>query len=463
MTDDRIKQTLASLWVGAGLDTGELDAVQIAGQDPTLPSVFRVGEAAAASVAAAGAAAAQLWRLRSGDTQGVSVDVRAALAAFRSERYLLIDGESPASPWGPLSGYYPTGDDRHVQLHANFPHHHQGLIDLLNCGDSKQSVAAALLNWDGEVFEREASDKGLCAGLLRSRQEWEAHGQGKAVAGLPLIEIERIGDSAPESLPGEHRPLTGIRALDLSRILAGPVCGRTLASHGAQVLRIGSAHLPLIPHIWLDLARGKRSAHLDLRQDGERQKLLSLSRECDVFLQAYRPGSLEARGLGPEDIAAVRPGAIYVTISAYGHEGPWATRRGFDSLVQTVSGIGHAGAVASGVAGTRPLPCQALDHATGYLAAFGAMVALRRRAEVGGSYHVRVSLAQTGHWLWNLGQIDGLDHPNTAIEEIADLLESQETMEGRVTAVRPPEVLEVTPARWERSPVPLGHDPACWL
>lgn len=472
MSKRNANSTLQSLWTAAGLDAAELAEVHIEGADPELPSIFRVGEAAAVTVAAAGAAAARLWALRTGESQSVSVSVRHALAAFRSQAYLLIDGEPPPSPWGRISGYYDTADGRTVQLHANFPHHHQGLVDLLQCSDDKHSVATALRCREAALFEEAATSRGLPVGAVRSRDEWVAHDQGQAVAGLPLLEIVKIGDSAPEPLPplsstpsptsAGDRPLSGIRALDLSRVIAGPVCGRTLASHGASVLRIGSPNLPIIPHIWLDLARGKRSAHLDLTNAQDLARLRDLIRQTDIFSQAYRPGTLASKGLGPTQIHELRPGAVYVTLCAYSHAGPWAAHRGFDSLVQTVSGFGHAGAVAAGVDGTRPLPCQALDHATGYLAAFGAMVALRRRAEDGGSYLVRVSLAQTGQWLWNLGRVEGLQQPDQKITDVADLLEERQTIEGMVRAIRPAEQLATTPARWDLAPVPLGHDQPSW-
>lgn len=430
------KETLESLWSQAGCDPIGLDNVQIDGSDPILPSIFRVGEAAGATIAAVGAAAAELWRRRSGETQTVNVDLRAAPTAFRSERYLKIAGQSPASPWGPISGYYSTVDGRFVQLHANFPHHQDGLLSLLRCRADRSAVKESLLDWVGADFEDAATEGGLCVGLLRSREEWMSHPQGQAVAPLPLFEIERIGDSDAEPLLQSTRPLSGIKVLDLTRIIAGPVCGRTLAAHGAEVLRIGAPHLPFIPHIWLEHARGKRSAHLDLNKVQDAETMRDLVRGCDIFLEAYRPDALTNRGFGAEDVHNMRPGAIYVTLSAYGHIGPWAERRGFDSLVQTVSGIGHAGAQAAGVDGTLLLPCQALDHATGYLAAFGAMVALLRRAEEGGSYLVRVSLSQTGHWLWNLGQIDGLEGPDPGIDDVEDLLETYPTQEGPNTIRR---------------------------
>ena len=275
--------------------------------------------------------------------------------------------------------------------------------------------------------------------MMRSPAEWAAHPQGQAVAQLPLIEISRIGEAPARPLPpAGERPLSGIRVLDLTRVIAGPVCGRTLAAHGADVMRITAPHLPGLPELDIDTGRGKLSAVLDLRADEERERLAALLREAHVFVQGYRPGGLAKLGFSPEACAEMRPGIVAVTLSAYGHAGPWAARRGFDSLVQTASGINHAEAEAAGAL-PRPkeLPAQALDHATGYLMAFGAMMALARKAREGGSWHVRVSLAQTGHWLAGLGRLEnGFACPDPKSADIADLLDEIDTPFGRLTFVR---------------------------
>jgi crotonobetainyl-CoA:carnitine CoA-transferase CaiB-like acyl-CoA transferase len=261
--------------------------------------------------------------------------------------------------------------------------------------------------------------------------------------------------------------------LDLSRIIAGPVCGRALAQHGAQVLLVNGPHLPNIAPLVIDNGRGKRSATLDLRDEAGRAQLRALVAEhTDVFLQAYRPGSLAARGFAPEDLARLRPGIVCVSLSAYGHAGPWATRRGFDSLVQSASGIAwtESRAAAGGKTpadahGDQPkhLPCQALDHATGYLAAFGAMVALARRATEGGSWHVRLSLAQTGRWLQSFGQIDdGWRAPDVTFDEVQDCLETVDSPFGRVCGAKPAERLSETPPFYARPPVPIGTDAPRW-
>ena len=250
--------------------------------------------------------------------------------------------------------------------------------------------------------------------------------------------------------------------LDLTRVIAGPVCGRTLAAHGAEVMLVTAGHLPSIPLLVMDTGRGKLSAALDLRRAEEVECLRRLIREADVFCQGYRPGALDGRGLSPEEVAALRPGIVYVTLSAYGQAGPWRGRRGFDSLVQSVSGIAHEGGVAAGLDGPRPLPAQALDHATGYLAAFGAMVALLRRAREGGSYLVRLSLARTGRWIDALGRVDGALARDLRPEDVADLMEPSDTPFGLMQAVAPAEHLAETPARWARPAVPLGTHEATW-
>ena len=300
---------------------------------------------------------------------------------------------------------------------------------------------------------------------MRSPQEWASHPQGQAVAGLPLIDIRRIGESPARALPrAGERPLEGIRVLDLTRVIAGPVCGRTLAAHGADVMRVTAPHLPGLAELDIDTGRGKLAAFLDLRADEERERLAALLREAHVFVQGYRPGAIAGHGFSPEACAEMRPGIVAVSLSAYGQAGPWAKRRGFDSLVQTASGINYAEADAAGVLPKpKELPAQALDHAAGYLMAFGAMMALARKAREGGSWHVQVSLARTGHWLKDLGRLDGgLACPDPAFADVGDLLDEMDSSQGRITYVRHAARLSETPAHWSRPPVPLGTHAPVW-
>ena len=457
------RHILTDLWTAAGGDPAALEAVKLTGNEPVMPSSFRVGAAAQAGIAAAGLAAAQIWRLRGGRAQNLSVDMLHAAVECRSERYLRVDDKPPPPAWDALAGVYRTGDDRYVRLHTNFPHHRDNVCRVLNCRPERSAVQEALLRWDGATFETEAYAGGAVVSLMRSRDEWLAHPQAQALQPLPLILIERIGEAAPRPWPVGDRPLSGLRVLDLSRVIAGPVAGRALAAHGADVMLVTGPKLPSIPWLVIDTGRGKLSCSLDLKSDEGRAALRMLMSDADVMLQGYRPHALAALGFSARDAALLSPGIIYVSLSAYGHVGPWADRRGFDSLVQTSTGFNHAEAQAAGIEGPKELPMQILDHVTGYLMAFGAMMARVRQAREGGSWHVRVSLAQTGHWLWNLGRLDkGLAVPDIKPEAVAGFLEESDSGFGRLRAVRHAASLSQTPAFWARPSVPLGHDAPKW-
>ena len=457
---------LKHIWMTAQCDPTALRSVSLPGADPGLPSVYRVGALAQATIAASGLAAAEYHRLRTGRRQHVTVEMRRALASFRSERYLRIDDGPPPALRDPVMGFYATRDGRWIQLHTNFPHHLEGVLKVLGCANDRAAVAEAIRGWDGATLDQTLADAGLCAALIRTPDEWAALDQAKAIAGLPLFEIERIGDAPvePPREAGAERPLAGVRVLDVSRIIAGPVAGRALAQHGAEVLMVNGPHLPNIAPLVIDNGRGKRSAVIDLRDAAGRETLTGLVSGADVFLQAYRPGALTARGFGPEELARARPGIVYVSVCAYGHTGPWAARRGFDSLVQSASGIAFTEREAAGWDEPKHLPCQALDHATGYLAAFGAMAALARRATEGGSWHVRVSLAQTGRWLQSFGLLpDGWKAPDVSIDDVRDCLGTVQSEFGRVLGVLPAERLEETPAFFELPPARIGAHEAKWV
>ena len=248
----------------------------------------------------------------------------------------------------PIHGLYRCRDGRWVRIHSNFPHHRDGTLKLLGCEHSRNAVARALEGWDAETFETAAAEAGLVATVARSFAEWDDHPQGHALASLPLFTIERIGDAPTEPLPAGDRPLAGVRVLDLTRVIAGPVCGRTLAAHGADVLLVTAQHLPSMGSLVIDTGRGKLSTSIDLREDGGRATLARLLKDADIFVQGYRPGAIAGHGFGPQEAARIRPGIVYVSLCAYGHAGPWAHRRGFDSLVQNANGLNVAEAEAAG-------------------------------------------------------------------------------------------------------------------
>ncbi|MGX1170208.1 crotonobetainyl-CoA:carnitine CoA-transferase CaiB-like acyl-CoA transferase [Bradyrhizobium sp. USDA 372] len=455
---------LKDIWTSAGGDQAALGRVRLTGEEPQIPSSFRVAVAGQTTIAAAGLAAAEIWKLRSGEAQDVSVDIRHAVAECRSERYLRRDDKPPPPAWDAIAGVYRTGDGRFVRCHTNFPHHRDAVCKVLDCEPEREKVQAALMQWKGEDFESAAYAAGGVVALMRSYDEWSAHPQARALAQLPLLSIEKIGEAPPKPWPKGDRPLSGLRVLDLSRVIAGPVAGRTLAAHGADVLLVSGPDLPAIDWLTIDTGRGKLTTFIELKSEAGRVQLRELLKDADIFSQGYRPRALAALGFAPEHAAQINPGIVYVTLSAYGHAGPWAERRGFDSLVQTATGFNHAEGQAAGIDGPKELPAQMLDHATGYLMAFGAMMAKARQVREGGSWHVRVSLAQTGRWLWNLGRLEGgLNTPDTTGEAVhAAFIERMQSGFGTLKAVQHSALLSKTPAQWSRPAMPLGSHPAHW-
>ena len=456
------REILLDIWTSAGGEPSALEALTLTGDEAQLPSSFRVAAAAQVGLAASGLAAAEIWRLRSGEAQQVTVDMRHAVVECRSERYLRLDDKPPPPAWDAIAGVYKVRDG-FVRLHTNFPHHRDAVCKVLDCVPEREAVQAALMQWDGEAFETAAYAAGGVVAFMRSHDQWSATPHARALAGLPPISITKIGEAAPKPWPGGDRPLGGIRVLDLSRVIAGPVAGRTLAARGADVLLISGPELPAIPWLTIDTGRGKLTAFLDLKRGQGRGALRDLLAEADIFSQGYRPQAIASLGFSPEDAARLNSGIIYVTLSAYGAAGPWAAWRGFDSLVQTATGFNHAEGKAAGVDGPKELPAQMLDHVTGYFMAFGAMMAKARQAQEGGSWHVQVSLAQTGQWLWKLGQIaGGLDTRDLTGVEVQPFLEEADSGFGRLRAVKHAAILSKNPAFWARPAMPLGSHPPQW-
>jgi crotonobetainyl-CoA:carnitine CoA-transferase CaiB-like acyl-CoA transferase len=440
----------------------------IGGVDPMLPTPFKITETASAALAAVGLAVSDLWELRTGRRQTLSIDTGHATASLRSTSYLRLDGDKVRTERNEVMGMYPARNGRWSYLHCNFPNHRAAALKVLNVPEERSAVAKAVADWDALELEEAIIAAGGAGGMVRSAAEWAQHPQGQAVASLPLMEISKIGDSPPEPLPDGERPLSNIRVLDLTRVLAGPTCARTLAEHGADVMKVSAPHIPFIPYQEYDTGHGKLSTHLDLRDANQRETLLGLARECDIFSQGYRPGSLANRGFSPDQLAQLRPGIVCVSMCAFGHEGPWASRRGFDTAVQAVSGIAarQGELFPENGAGPQFYPVSAIDYLTGYLMAFGAMVALRKRAQEGGSWLVRLSLAQVGRWLQQQGELPETEIADVAPEfDAADLerwMMSSDTPMGRLTHLAPVVQFSETPARWTRPSVPLGHSDPVW-
>lgn len=468
------RHAVAELWQAQGLPPQALDTLDLGGAEPVLPSSFAVGTAAQASLGVAALAAAEVWHqrlARQGRARRQRVAIDMLHAALECCGHFTVDGRAPVL-WDRLSGLYPCGGEASpgwVRLHANFAHHRDRALAVLGCPagpDVERAVVAeALRSWQAQDFEDAVAAAGGVACAVRSEAQWDAHPQAAAVAAEPLVSVARIAEDRPApprswpALDAGGRPLQGLRVLDLTRILAGPVAGRTLAAYGADVMLLNAPHLPNIEAI-ADTSRGKWSAHVDLDTAGGRDTLASLLAQTHVFLQGYRPGALAARGFGPEDAARLSPGVVHVSLSAYGSAGPWAGRRGFDSLVQSATGLNLAEARAFGESQPRALPMQILDYAAGYLLAFGAQVGLLRQAAEGGSWQVQVSLAGVGRWLRSLGRVpQGVAAPRPPFEP---WLTSFPGGFGDVVAVRHAAIFSSTPAAWVRPAMPPGSHPPAW-
>ena len=445
----------------------------ITGADPVYSTRFRLAETAAGIMAACGVAASDIWEMKSGRRQSVSVDVRHAGAAINCSEHMQVqqaDGSFLAPGDSPLAqtAYqciqpFPTRDGRYFLPHIGIKHLKEKVLGILGCEATPAEVAKAIAKWDAQELEDAIAAAGACGGITRTAEEWLAHPQGQALAAQAVVEIEKVADSDPEPFPADGladgRPLAGLRVLDLTRVLAGPVAAKTLAEHGADVLMIGAKHVPQFKKYVMDLSPGKRSTFLDMRDAEQAEQLRNLVRQADVFSQGYRPGALGKHGFGVEDLTALRPGLIYTSINCYGQTGPFSDRAGWEQVAQSVTGICHEN-------GTPPalLPVPVCDYTTGYLGAYGTMLALARRAREGGSYHVKVSLCQTAMFIQRQGRVD---YPaadmDLAPTEIDPLLIEHASSYGRLRQLGPLVRVSETKPGWQAGPPALGGDEARWL
>lgn len=452
-------RALHKLLDSIGLDATEIGgAVSIRGDDPVVKSPHRLGAASAAALLAQAVGVATIWRLRSGRTQNVSIDIGDAVDALHCNEFVELAGYKLPGTRDPINGLHRAGDGRWIIFQAYYPWLRDATLDLLNCPPTAAAIAVSVAHWNAEELETACADRGVAAAMVRTPTEWNALQQGKILAGQPVIQIDKIGNSPPEPFGPAERPLSGLRVLDLTHVLAGPALTRTLAEQGADVLHISSPTLPRSIGITLETGSGKRSAYLDLNRPEDSAHFSSLAREADIFVQSFGPGSLERRGFSPAKLAAARPGLIYVSVSCYGAVGPWSSRGGFDPQGQAAVGIM---ATEGTIDNPQQPPTNLLnDYLTAYLGAAGALAALLRRARDGGSYHVQVALAKSAMWVQQLGLL-----PRDAEQQPRDrprLLETR-TVFGPFVHLAPPLVYSDTKAYWEIPPGPLSADRAEWL
>lgn len=470
------------IWLSTNLPPEALTSLALPGEDtPFLPSSFKISSLAQASIALSALAArlVRSTRVTLNPYPTVRVSVHHAAAEFKSNSlYTLQRNDTPIPPfsYNPIGGLHKTLDG-YVRIHDVFPNHVQGTLKLLGLpGDAgRDDVASEVAKWKKVDLEEEGTERGNVAiYALRSYEEWDALPQSAAIHGSPIL-LKRINGGDPARKPmaplGEdsNKCLSGLRVVELTRVIAGPVSGKTLAAHGADVLWVTSPNLPALPFLDIDLSRGKRNVHLDIHNPQDKHRLLELLKTCDVFIQGYRPQSLASYGLSPEDLIKINPNIICANMSAFGPAGPWSHRRGFDSLVQAASGLNVSEAEHAGQGEpSKVLPCQALDHASGYLLATGIMAAVYHRVVHGGAWEVDVSLAGTMKYLRSLGQYPGAT--GFAAEDYVkgqnvpeDMLATTETAWGTLTAVKHSAEIEGCDVGWDLMPCPAEENSPAWV
>ena len=450
-------------------DSGELE---ISGMDPVMDSKFRLGEVAAAAHASVGVGVNDIWELKTGRRQKIKISVRSAAASLRSNKYIkirhangeyrdLIDKEHEFNRQ--LNGIYPTRDGRWALPHFGLNHLRDRMLGLLGACPDRLSISKAVSTWDAIDLENAIAEMNLCGGMIRTNSEWMAEPHGKVLSKKPVIEIIKIGPSDPEPIPRGSRPLSGVRVLDLTRILAGPIAARTLAEHGANVLMVTAENLPQVHAYVADTSHGKRSCFVDIKENEGARILKNLVTGADIFSQGYRPGAMEKIGFGPEELSEIRPGIIYLSINCYGFDGEFSDRGGWEQIAQIMTGLTTEEGGFTTINTPSLLPAAANDYITGYLGAYGALLALAHRAREGGSYHVRVSLCQTAMMIYRNGKIqNGLAPEELSLEEIDGLSIVSKTHLGEAKHLAPVLDLSETPPFWEKPTPKLGGNKAMW-
>ena len=430
------------------------------GPEQVLPSVFDVTALAAASVAAACAAASALFAARTGGpARDVVVDRHRVSAAFLSEAYFLPDGWERPPTWDPVAGDYPCADGW-IRLHTNYASHRTAALAALGITDradlDRAALAPTVAERAGDELEAAVVGAGGCAAAMRTLDEWATHPAGAALEHSPLIAWSSSSADAPPLSPSPGRPLSGVKVLDLTRVIAGPMATRFLAAHGADVLRIDPPGFAEVGALLPLTTAGKRCATLDLAAADGTARFAALVAEADVLVCGLRTDALDRLGFDDARLSSLNPALVVARHDAYGWDGPWAARRGFDSLVQMSSGIAAEGRRVAGTPGPKPLPCQALDHATGYLIAAAVCRALEARATTGTVSSARLALAATARLLTGMPTPDGLSTPSPDLAPEAD--EPVSTAWGPACAVPVPGHIDGLPTVALRDAGPVGRD-----
>jgi hypothetical protein len=440
----------SQLWRDLDGPPDALQHLDISGPATVLPSVFDVTSYAVASAAVAGLAIAEFARPER--PPRVAIDTSVACSAFASEALLVSVGWERPPVWDPIAGDYRTADGW-IRLHTNYAHHRTAVVRAIRLADhsERDAVGLAVRQWNADDLETAVVEAGGAAAALRTRDEWTASAQGRATAGERPATLTDLGPVGLgwRSYAGPA-PLQGIRVLDLTRVIAGPVCTRYLAAYGADVVRIDPPGFSEVPALVPDTTVGKRCIALDLTDDRDRSSFERLVAAADVIVSGYRPDALARLGYDPDTLRRSNPALVVARLDAYGWTGPWAGRRGFDSLVQMSTGIAAAGRTTGSVdAPPVPLPVQALDHSVGYLLAAGVLRSLTR-LRAGRLTEVRGALVGAANVVQSLPGVDAPDLA-TSVRFLDD-----DSAWGPVRRVPVPTVIDGYPARWTRPAGPTG-------
>src|SRR5215469_13979889 len=451
MYTQRQAQILRAITQGLDLPTDAASEVRVVQSPGYIDSVIETHDFAAVLMGAIGQAVATVGERRGLGSQRVTVDRRHAGLLFNEIAYFFQSGWQfdISAVHTPVNAFYQTRDGRHIFFNGAYARLRDGILQFLDCPSESAAIARQVACHDAQALEDELSGRGLCAAILRSPEEWRAHAQGQALAGMPPIELVRLTDSEPIPLkPAAWRPLEGVRVLDFTHVVAGPTIGKLLAEHGADVIHCRYPYQDHILGFDIETAFGKKATYMDLRSEGDRARTLELVRECDVFVQGFRRGSFARRGFGPEDLRPINPRLIYVELNAYGFQGPWAERRGWEQLAQAATGVAMLHRAPLGKPAL--VPAYFNDYGSGCLGALGALAALHRRAVEGGSWLVRVALAKTAM----LGaRFASNQEPIVAIVdgELDRYLVDQESPIGLLTRIAPAVGLDRSPAYVDRA------------
>jgi CoA transferase family III len=460
---------LEAVWVALGGEPSALERFSVQGR-AGLGGPLACDELAVAAVASALLAAAELAEARTGHRPDVSLDAAHVADAVRSERFLRLDGQPTGPLFDPLSAFHRTADGW-VRLHANYPHHRAALLRVLGLADEDLDAARTrLATWSGADLEDALAAAGGVGAVVRSPEEWAAHPAGAAVAQQPLVSLSRRTDAADggrprptSAAPPAAEPARGYRVVDLTRVIAGPVATRTLAALGADVLRVDPPGQPELPFGQMDTGPGKLTVRLDLRSAAGLEQLHTLLAEADALVSGYRPGALAALGLGPDVLAERHPHLVSASLSAWGDQGPWGARRGFDSIVQAATGIAQVCQPPEAGPDDPPgaLPAQLLDHATGHLTAAAVLRGLAEQERTGHRCHARLSLAATASYLLAAPRVFEAGGSPAGEGASGHTVELQSGY-GVLTQVAPPGRLDGTPLGWPFGAHAWGTDEPHW-